>query len=329
MTTAAVLCGLGAWVPPRVVPNSELARTLDTSDEWITTRTGVRVRHVAGDDMATSDLAVPAAARALQSAKMSTVDAVVLATTTPDHPCPATAPVVSARLGLGTVPAFDVSAVCSGFLYGLMVGAGMIASGQASSVLLIGADTYSKILDPADRTTRVVFGDGAGAVVLRAGDPGELGAIGPIDLGSDGGNSHLIAIEAGGSRQPAGAGGDPYFRMRGKEVFRHAVERMTQAARTVLRRTDWPGGLPDLLVAHQANVRIVHAVADQLGLPRDRCAVHLDRVGNTAAASLPLALADAVRTERLDAGARVLLASFGGGLTWAACAVRWPDLSVT
>src|ERR1043165_4083171 len=177
MTTAAVLCGLGAWVPPRVVPNSELARTLDTSDERITTRTGARVRHVAGDDMATSDLAVPAAARALQSAKMSTVDAVVLATTTPDHPCPATAPVVSARLRLGTVPAFDVSAVCSGFLYGLMVGAGMIASGQASSVLLIGADTYSKILDPADRTTRVVFGDGAGAVVLRAGDPGELGAI--------------------------------------------------------------------------------------------------------------------------------------------------------
>lgn len=329
MPSAAVLDGLGAWVPPRVVPNSELARTLDTSDEWITTRTGVRTRHIADEDMATSDLAVAAGANALKSAGVSTVDAVVLATTTPDHPCPATAPTVSARLGLGTIPAFDVSAVCSGFLYGLMTGTGMIASGQAASVLLIGADTYSRILDPADRTTRVIFGDGAGAVVLRAGDPGEPGAIGPIDLGSDGDNSHLIAIEAGGSRRPASRGGDPYFRMRGKEVFRHAVERMTQSARTVLRRADWPGGLPDLLVAHQANVRIVHAVADQLGLPRERCAIHLDRVGNTAAASLPLALADAVRTGRLTAGARVLLASFGGGLTWGACAVRWPDLPVT
>ncbi|RSM80081.1 ketoacyl-ACP synthase III [Kibdelosporangium aridum] len=329
MTKAAVLCGLGAWLPPRIVPNSELADTLDTSDEWITTRTGVRARHIADAGMATSDLAVQAGERALKSAGMSNVDAVVLATTTPDHPCPATAPAVSARLGLGTVAAFDVNAVCSGFLYGLMVGAGMIATGNTSSVLLIGADTYSRILDPTDRSTRVIFGDGAGAVVLRAGDPAEPGAIGPIDLGSDGDNSHLIAIAAGGSREPFHDGGDPYFRMRGKEVFRHAVVRMTQSAQSVLRRTDWPDGLPDLLVAHQANVRIVHAVADQLGLPRERCAIHLDRVGNTAAASLPLALADAVTTRRLTAGTRVLLASFGGGLTWGACALRWPELSLT
>lgn len=322
-----MLSGIGTWLPPRVVSNAELAAELDTSDEWITSRTGIRSRHIADAGVATSDLAVHAGARALESAGVRSVDTVVLATTTPDHRCPATAPAVSARLGLGTIPAFDLSAVCTGFLYALAVGTGLIAAGQARSVLLIGADTYSRILDPADRATRVVFGDGAGAVVLRAGTPDEPGAVTFVELGSDGERSDLIGIAAGGSREPFGEGGDPYFRMRGREVFRHAVERMAASARAALARADWPGRLPELLVAHQANLRIVHAVADQLGLPRERCAVNLDRVGNTAAASLVLAMADAAGAGRLVPGTRALLAGFGGGLTWGACAVRWPAIS--
>jgi 3-oxoacyl-[acyl-carrier-protein] synthase III len=309
------------------VSNEELVAELDTSDEWIRNRTGIRSRRIAEASMATSDLAVEAGSRALKSAGVSDVDATVLATTTPDHRCPATAPLVTSRLQLGTVPAFDVSAVCTGFMYGLALGNGLIASGSAERVLLIGADMYSRILDPADRTCRAIFGDGAGAVVLRAGQPDELGAIGPIDLGSDGENSDLIMIPAGGSREPFQHGGDPFFRMRGREVFRHAVERMTQSARTVLSRTDWPNGMPDVLVAHQANLRILEAVADQLEIARDRCAVDVDRIGNTAAASIPLALATAVRKGMLTAGTRVLLTAFGGGLTWGAGAIRWPDLT--
>nr|MDT0663708.1 beta-ketoacyl-ACP synthase 3 [Micromonospora sp. DSM 115978] len=283
-------------------------------------------RHVVDAATATSELAVEAGARALKSAGVDTADAVVLATATPDRRCPATAPDVAARLGLGTVAAFDVSAVCAGFVYGLAVAAGMIAAELADRVLVVGSDTFSTIVDPTDRSTRAIFGDGAGAVVLRAGEPTELGALGPFDLGSDGTGSDLISIRSGGSREPSTTHGDPYFRMDGKAVFRNAVERMTDSARRVLARTDWPDGLPDLLVAHQANLRILYAVADRLGLDRARCAVNVDRVGNTSAGSVPLALADAVTTGQLRPGARVLTTSFGGGLAWGSCAVRWPDV---
>lgn len=330
MSRAAVLSGLGTWLPPRVVSNDALSRELDTSDEWIRSRTGIRSRHVCEPGTATSDLAIEAGRRALSSAGMSTVDAVVLATTTPDRRCPATAPLVCSELGLGTVPAFDVAAVCTGFLYALATAAGLIAATLADRVLVIGADVFSSILDPQDRTTRVIFGDGAGAAVLRTGDSGEPGALGPFDLGSDGSGSDLISIPDGGSRVPLRAGGDIgdfYFRMRGKAVFRHAVERMAESAESVLRKVDWADG-PDLLVAHQANLRIVHAVADRLGIARDRCAVNLDRVGNTAAASIPLALADAATEGTLRAGDRVLATAFGGGLSWGACALRWPSILV-
>jgi 3-oxoacyl-[acyl-carrier-protein] synthase III len=322
VTRAAVLSGLGAWLPPRVVTNDELAEELDTSDEWIRSRTGIRQRHIGGPGMATSDLALHAARRALASAGTELADAVVLATTTPDRRCPATAPLVAARLGLGTVPAYDVSAVCSGFIYGLATAAGLIAAELADQVLVIGADMYSTILDPADRSTRAIFGDGAGAVVVRAGSSVEPGALGPFDLGADGSGSELIQIAAHGSREPLGA--DPYFRMNGKAVFRQAVERMAASAGTVLGKAGWPDGQPDLVVAHQANRRILHAVADQLGIERDRCVVNLDRVGNTAAASVPIALVDAVTGGRLAAGDRVLLLAFGGGLAWGSCTLRWP-----
>ncbi|MEV6752688.1 beta-ketoacyl-ACP synthase III [Streptomyces sp. NPDC051214] len=333
---AAVLCGLGTWLPPQAVTNDDLARELDTSDAWIRSRTGIGTRFVATPTVATSDLAVEAGRRALKSAGRDAVDGVVLATTTPDRPCPATAPLVAARLGLGTVASFDVGAVCTGFLYALAAGAGLIAAGTVDSVLVIGADTYSRILDPADRSTRAIFGDGAGAVVLRSGDATEPGALGTPVLGSDGTGSELITVRSGGSREPlhtfgtdTGADGraDPYFRMAGKAVFRSAVERMADAALSAARRAGWTTDDIDRLVAHQANLRILHAVADRMRIPRHRCPVHLDQVGNTAAASIPLALAHAAATGTLAPGHRTVLTAFGGGLTWGACALRWPDLT--
>ncbi|MFD3742180.1 beta-ketoacyl-ACP synthase III [Streptomyces sp. NPDC058629] len=332
---AAVVCGLGTHLPSRVVTNADLARELDTSDEWIRSRTGIRQRHIAEDGTATSDLAVEAGGRALKSAATSAwtdaVDAVIVATSTPDHSCPATAPAVAARLGLGVVPAFDVAAMCTGFLYGLAVGGGLIAAGTAHSVLVIGAETYSSILDPADRSTRAIFGDGAGAVVLREGDPGEPGALGPVVLGSDGTGSRLIRIPSGGSRDPIRPEhterADPYFRMEGAQVFRSAVERMAEASLEAVARAGWAREDTDVFVAHQANLRIIHAVADQMRLPRSRFPVHLDRAGNTAAASIPLVLADAVNAGTLRPGHRTALAAFGGGLTWGAATLTWPDIT--
>ncbi|MFK4098786.1 beta-ketoacyl-ACP synthase III [Streptomyces sp. NPDC019531] len=328
---AAVLCGLAGWVPPRVVTNDELAARLDTDDAWIRTRTGIRRRHVAGPGQATSDLAVEAGRLALDSSGGGPADTVIVTTTTPDRPCPATAPVVAGRLGLAGAAAFDVGAVCTGFVYGLATAAGLIASGVARRVLLIGADTYSTIVDPLDRTNAIIFGDGAGAVVLRAGDPDEPGAVGPFDLGSDGAHEDLITVAAGGSRQRS-TGAEPthaerHFAMRGKEVYRHAVTRMAASARTVLSGAGWKTDDVDHFVPHQANLRILHSVADDLGLPRERCVANVDTVGNTGAASIPLALADAVAGQRIRPGDRLLLTAFGGGLTWGSCLTTWPSLA--
>ncbi|MFD4943789.1 beta-ketoacyl-ACP synthase III [Streptomyces sp. NPDC058239] len=327
---AAVLCGLGGWLPPRVVTNEELVTRLDTSDEWIRTRTGIRQRHVIEPGMSTGSLAAEAGARALKSAQQDSVGAVVLATTTSDRPCPATAPEVAARLGLAGVPAFDVGAVCAGFVYALAIGAGLIASGTADDVLVIGSDAYSTLLDPEDRTTGPIFGDGAGAVVLRRGDPDEPGALGGFDLGTDGHLSDLIEIPAGGSRQrgsgvPAGPR-DHYFAMQGKQVFRHAVLRMTGSVQKAVELAGWTVPDIDRLAAHQANSRILDALAEQLGLPQERALTNIDRVGNTAAASVPLLLADAVADGSLRAGHSVVLTSFGGGLAWGSTTLRWPQL---
>jgi 3-oxoacyl-[acyl-carrier-protein] synthase-3 len=332
VTRAAVLCGLGGYVPPTAVTNAMLAEHLDTTDEWIRTRTGIGRRFVAGPGVSTSDLAVEAGRRALTSAGVSEVDGVVLATSTPDHPCPATAPEVASRLGLGDVAAFDIGAVCTGFVYALATAAGMIAAGISRSALVIGADTFSTILNPTDRTTRAIFGDGAGAVVLRAGTADEPGALLGFDLGSDGTLAELITVPAGGSEQrssgvPA-AEDDHYFTMQGKAVFRNAVERMSKSSATLLAQVGWRADQVDRLVAHQANVRILNAVADDLGLAEHQTVVNLDKVGNTVAASIPLALVDALTTGNLQAGQRVVLTAFGGGLTWGSSALRWPELSV-
>lgn len=332
MTRSAVLCGLGGFVPPTAVTNDMLADRFDTTDEWIRTRTGIGSRYVADTGSSTSDLAVAAGRRALHSAGRTRVDAVVLATSTADHPCPATAPQVADRLGLGDVAAFDVAAVCTGFVYALATAAGLISARVADSVLVIGADTFSTILDPADRTTRAIFGDGAGAVVLRAGSADERGALLGFDLGSDGANAELITVRAGGSRQrlsgAAPAPEDHFFAMQGKSVFRNAVERMSKSSATVLAAVGWRPDQVDRVVAHQANVRILNAVVDELGIDRERAVVNLDKVGNTVAASIPLAMVDAVHRADLRPGQRVVLTAFGGGLTWGSTALRWPDITV-
>ncbi|MFD7565406.1 beta-ketoacyl-ACP synthase III [Streptomyces tendae] len=330
MTRSSVLAGLGSCLPSRCVTNAELERTLDTSDEWIRARTGIARRYVAEEGTHTSDLAVGAAERALKSARLAPdeVDAVIVATTTPDRPCPATAPTVAARLGTGPVPAFDVSAVCSGFLYGLATGSGLIASGAAERVLVIGAETFSRILNPRDRSTSVIFGDGAGAVVLRAGEPGETGALGPLRLGSDGTGVDLITVPAGGPPRPGAAApddlADRYFTMEGKRVFWLAVQRMGECAESVLDRAGWRVEDVDWLVSHQANHRITARLADEIGIPRERSVSNIAEVGNTAAASIPLALDHAHARGTLRPGDRVLLTAFGGGLTWGAVALTWP-----
>jgi 3-oxoacyl-[acyl-carrier-protein] synthase III len=328
--SAAVLCGVAGWVPPHVVTNEHLARRLDTDDTWIRTRTGIRQRHVIDPGQATSDLAVEAGRRALVSAGTDRVDAVIVATTTPDHTCPATAHAVADRLGLTGAAAFDVSAVCTGFVYGLATAAGLIAAGVAERVLLIWADAYSTIVDPLDRANAIIFGDGAGAVVLRAGPPDEPGAVGHFDLGSDGAHEDLITVAAGGSRQRSRPGEptreERHFAMRGREVYRHAVTRMAESARATLSRAGWKIDDVDHFVPHQANLRILHSVADDLGLPRERCVRHVESVGNTGAASIPLALADAAARQAVRTGDRLLLTAFGGGLTWGSCLLTWPSL---
>jgi len=327
---AAVVCGIGCWLPPLEVTNKDLCARFDTSEEWIRSRTGILTRRVATDEITTAQLAVEAGTRALESAGGGDVQALVLATTTPDRPCPATAPDVAARLGLTGIAAFDVSAVCTGFLYGLATAVGFIASGLADRILLIAAEKFTTLLDPHDRATVPIFGDGAGAVVLRSGLSDEPGAIGPIALGSDGQRGDLISVNPRDGAQaaaehPAGARSG-YFQMRGREVFRMAVDRMSQSARAAAAAAGWRMEEVDWLVAHQANARILSAVAAELGIPPERRAQNIQDVGNTAGASIPILLAQATAAGFLVPDNRILLTAFGGGLTWGATTVVWPDL---
>ncbi|KUF19112.1 beta-ketoacyl-ACP synthase III [Streptomyces silvensis] len=330
----AVIAGAGAWLPPKLVTNADLTARLDTSDEWIRTRTGMSVRHVVEPGTATCDLAVEAGRRALDAAGRD-ADIVILATTTPDRQVPPTAPEIATRLGLGTVPAFDLSAACAGFLYGLSTASGLIATGAARSVLLIGADAFTTMVDPDDRATAVLFGDAAGALLLRAGQDGEPGAVGAPVLGSDGSLADLIQVPAGGSRTrvngPLTDLADPkdlYFQMNGRETFRHAVTRMSQSSRAAVTAAGWELAEVDRLCAHQANARILTAVADELGFEPARQLSNVADVGNTAAASLPTLLAMAAADGTLKTGHRVLLTAFGGGLSWGAATLTWPDTDV-
>ena len=324
MNYRSQIMGCGSYLPERIVTNAELAARLDTSDEWIVQRTGIRQRHVAAEGEFTSDLALKAAERALVHAgvKASEIDLIVLATATPDNTFPATAAKVQARLGATQGAAFDVHAVCTGFLYALATADNFIKAGQAKRALVIGAETFSRILDWEDRATCVLFGDGAGAVVLEAvastGDAKERGIL-STHLHTDGSNYQLLYVDGG----PSTTGKAGFLRMEGKEIFRHAVQRLAEVADEALKANHVTAAEIDWLVPHQANRRIIDGTGKKLGFAADKIVMTIDRHANTSAASVPLALAEAVGDGRIKPGQLVLLEAMGGGLTWGSALVRW------
>ena len=320
----SVVQGCGAYLPERVVTNADLARKMDTSDEWIQQRTGIRQRHIAADGEFTSHLALKASQRALAHAGLnaSDLDLIVLATATPDETFPATATRVQAELGMTRGAAFDVQAVCAGFVYGLSVADSLIKNGLASTALVIGAETFSRILDWDDRGTCVLFGDGAGAVVLRAeegtGSSADRGVLANA-LHSDGRQHDILYVDGG----PSSTGTTGLLRMEGKEVFKHAVVNMAAVVGEVLAKAGFEAKDLDWLVPHQANKRIIAGTGRKLGLPPERVVVTVDRHANTSAASIPLALDVAVKDGRIKKGDLLLLEGIGGGLAWGASLVRW------
>ncbi|HWI29105.1 MAG TPA: beta-ketoacyl-ACP synthase III [Stellaceae bacterium] len=317
--------GCGAYLPERIVTNTELAERLETSDEWIVQRTGIRQRHVAAPGEFTSDLALRAAERALAQAGVpaASVDLIVLATATPDNTFPATATKVQARLGMQGGCAFDVQAVCSGFIYALATADSFIRAGRARTALVIGAETFSRILDWEDRGTCVLFGDGAGAIVLSAardegGGARERGVL-STHLHSDGNHYDILYVDGG----PSTTGSCGFLRMEGKEVFRHAVQRLAQVVDEALVANGLAPRDLDWLVPHQANRRIIDSMGRRLELPPEKVVITIDRHANTSAASVPLALSEAVGDGRIKPGHLVLMEAMGGGLTWGAALVRW------
>jgi 3-oxoacyl-[acyl-carrier-protein] synthase-3 len=327
----AQITGWGMYVPNRVVPNDTFVKMgLDTTNEWISSRTGIERRHIVGRDEATSDMAVRAAKEALHNADMhaNDLDLVLVATCTPDHIMPSTASLVQDRLGAKNAGAMDLNAACAGFVYALNTGAAFIEAGRAQNVLVIGADELSNHLDWKDRTTCVLFGDGAGAVVLRASDePGVMATT----MGSDGAGANLLTIRAGSRKRHANAGSngsaardtDYYLKMNGPQIFRWATQMMAKAAEKVVAASGLKMSQVDLFIPHQANFRIMDAAARRLGVPIEKVFSNVAEYGNTSAASIPIALCEAVQDGRVKSGDTIVLASFGAGLTWAASAIRW------
>ena len=328
MTRRSKILGCGSYLPERVVTNAELAKTVDTSDEWIVERSGIRQRHIASDGQFTSDLALKAAEHALEHAsiKAENVDMVIVATTTPDNTFPATATKVQHNLGMTTGAAFDIQAVCSGFIFALSVADNMIKGCQADTIVVIGAETFSRILDWEDRGTCVLFGDGAGAVVLQASpndvpDEDTITAQGILSthIHSNGSTRDLLYVDGGpSSTQTVG-----HVRMVGREVFRHAVTNLANIVGETLDAHGLHSDDLDWLVPHQANKRILDSTVRKLGMSADRVVVTVDRHANTSAASIPLALDEAVKDGRIKRGDLVLMEAMGGGLTWGSGLVRW------
>jgi 3-oxoacyl-[acyl-carrier-protein] synthase-3 len=323
------IVGWGKYLPERVVTNDELARTLHTSDEWIRERTGILERRIAAPTESTSTLAVRAAQAALDGASLGAadLDLIILSTATPDYPVPSTACLVQDALGASRAGAFDLGAGCSGFVYALAVGSQMIQSGAHRNILVIGAETMSRVTDWTDRNTCVLLGDGAGAFVLQASD--QAGGVLSSWLGSDGSGSKLLTIPAGGSRCPASQttvqDGLHFLKMSGRDVFRFATQILGRAVEEAVARAGLRIEDIDLVIPHQANLHIIQSAARELGLPLDRFIVNMAPYGNTSAASIPIAVCDAVAEGRIKPGARVVLVAFGAGLTWAAMAIEWGE----
>ncbi|GIP33009.1 beta-ketoacyl-ACP synthase III [Paenibacillus sp. J2TS4] len=325
--TPVGIIGTGKYVPERVLTNKDLEQMVDTNDEWISTRTGIKERRIASEQEASSDLAFRAAEIALANAGISAdeLDLILVATITPDMAFPSTACILQERLGAKKAAAFDLSAACSGFIYGLANASNFIAMGIYKHALVIGAECLSKITDYTDRNTCILFGDGAGAVVL--GPVPEGRGFRSFELGADGSGGELLKITGGGSRCPASPASleqkQHYIYMAGKEVFKFAVKIMGSAAEEALRKAGIDKSGIDLLIPHQANIRIIQAALNRLELPEDKCMINLQKYGNVSAASIPIALAEAVEEGRVEEGDCLMLVGFGGGLTWGASVLIW------
>ncbi len=327
MADGCAITGVGSYVPKRVLTNADLEKIVDTTDDWITSRTGIRERRTAAEDEYTSTMGIAAARIALERAGVDAadLDLIIVATITPDMPFPATACIVQQELGAAKAAAFDLEAACTGFLYALEIGRQFIDNGTYQNVLIIGAEKLSSIIDWKDRNTCVLFGDGAGAAVLqhRADSRGVLATR----LGSDGGKANILAMPGGGCRQPATINSVNerihFLKMEGKEVFKNAVNAMTGAAKEVLERSG--AGMEDIkcVIPHQANQRIISAVGERLGARNDQVFVNLHKYGNTSAASVAVALDEAVSTGRIERGDLILIIAFGAGLTWGATVLEW------
>ncbi|MGI8794314.1 MAG: beta-ketoacyl-ACP synthase III [Acidimicrobiales bacterium] len=325
----AVFAGWGTFAPERRVTNHDWEQTLDTTDEWIVDRTGIKERRWAAPEDTTSSMAVAAGAAAIKDAGLTPddIDLLILATTTPDQIVPAASAFVSDGLGL-RCGAFDLNAACAGFAYSLVVATSILSTGAARNILVIGAETISRFINPEDRGTAILFGDGAGATVVQAGASG-AGAPGLLawDLGCDGSAAQFLEVRGGGSRLPASAetlaDGDHFVRMDGNEIFRRAVRAVVGSATATLDKAGVTADEVNLFVPHQANVRIIDAICSRLDIPAERTVVNIERYGNTSAASIPLALVEAHEAGRINDGDLVLLSGFGAGMTWASALIRW------
>ena len=322
------ITGTGSYLPDKVLTNSDLEKIVETSDEWITTRTGIKERHIAREDEASSDLATKAAKKALDmaGANAKEIDAVIVATITPDNFFPATACWLQKNLGIRTsVPAFDISAACSGYLYGLIQSATLIETGVANKVLLCASETLSRVTNWNDRSTCILFGDGAGCSVIEKSD-GDSGLLSYV-LGADGKLGKLLIQEGGGSRIPPTKESVEQnlhtISMQGNEVFKHAVTKMKKAAVEAIKKANLKGEDVDVYVPHQANIRIIEATIKRAGIPMDKTVVTIDKTGNMSAATIPVGIDWAVKDGRLRRGGILLLSAFGGGFTWGAVTLRW------
>jgi 3-oxoacyl-[acyl-carrier-protein] synthase-3 len=323
----AKITGIGHYLPEKVLTNADFEKMVDTSDEWIVTRTGIRERHLTRDDEASSDMALGAARVALDDAGVDAkdLDLILVATVTPDQPLPSTGCILQDKLGAKKAAAFDIAAACSGFIYGLAVASSMISVGKAKKALVVGVETLSSITDYEDRTTCVLFGDGCGAVVVEEGEPGE--GILSTFMQSDGGEGELLYIPAGGSKMPLTEENindrDQFVKMKGDGLFKYAVRAMVDAANHTLDEAELDKTDINYLIPHQANIRIIEGVRKRLKLEKEQVVVNIDRIGNTSSASIPIALAELKEGGTLKHGDLIMMVAFGGGLTWGAALIKY------